>query len=412
MDNVTHTLIGVLVGESIARVLPNSSGGLPADTRRNLLVILMAAGGNFPDLDFLYSSITGDKLGYLLHHRGHTHTVIGALAAAALLLITTQAWLRWRRLRPTPRDHLTLAAVALLAPLVHIAMDFSNNYGVHPFWPFHNGWWYGDSVFIIEPLLWAACAPLAFVLRTRAARGLVMAVLAVGVALVFFSGLVPRIFAVAFTTVVGLMLVIGRRATPRIALASGLVLWIGVTAMFAATSHIAGDRVESAAARRFSQASLYDHVLTPMPVNPVCWEVLLIQGAGDDVALRRAMLSLAPSWMPADECPNRSLRAAVTAPIRPVNAIDDAELQWYGEVVSSRSRLAEAAAADCRASAFMQFARAPWLATIEDALVIGDLRYDREVPLGFAEVELSETPGRCPAHVPPWTAPRIDLLRQ
>ncbi len=65
----------------------------------------------------------------------------------------------------------------LFTPLLHIAMDFTNNYGVHPFWPVDNRWFYGDSVFIIEPLFWAACAPLAFIFKTHVARFAVLLLL-------------------------------------------------------------------------------------------------------------------------------------------------------------------------------------------------------------------------------------------
>src|SRR5690606_37864514 len=87
MDNVTHTLIGVLIGETAANVTKPSPHGLSQQQRRSLFVTTMAIGSNLPDLDFLYSTITGSKLDYLLHHRGHTHTfVVGILIAAVLWL--------------------------------------------------------------------------------------------------------------------------------------------------------------------------------------------------------------------------------------------------------------------------------------------------------------------------------------
>ena len=411
MDNVTHTLISVLVGESAARASADVRGGLPGATRRNLIVCLMAVGGNLPDLDFLYSAVTGDKLDYLLHHRGHTHTVIGALAVAALLLIATDIWLRWRRLTPTRPDRIVLLAIALSAPLLHIAMDLANNYGVHPFWPFYNRWFYGDSVFIVEPLLWAAAAPLASLLRTRAARGLVLAVLVAGLALVFFSGLVPIALAVAFALLAGVTLTAGRLTSPRTALALALGVWLGVTTMFAAASHVAARRTQSVTAQRFPDAVLDDHVLTPMPVNPLCWEIILIQSSGDALTLRRGLLSLAPRWIPASRCPTRSARAAITAPLQPVQTPDDQEMKWSGELVSSRSQLSALFASDCRVAAFLRFARAPWLAPVDGKLILGDLRYDNEVSLGFAEIDLRANPASCPRRVPLWAPPREPLLR-
>ncbi|MDY6946837.1 MAG: metal-dependent hydrolase, partial [Pseudomonadota bacterium] len=150
MDNITHTIIGTLVGEVAARVAPAGRSTLPATTRRNLCVTLAAIGSNLPDVDLLYSFF-GGKLNYLLHHRGHTHTILLALLLGGATLAATRWWLRRRGLQASSQDYGLLAAVLLFTPLLHIAMDFSNNYGVHPFWPLDNRWFYGDSVFIIEP---------------------------------------------------------------------------------------------------------------------------------------------------------------------------------------------------------------------------------------------------------------------
>ena len=120
-----------------------------------------------------------------------------------------------------------------ITPLLHIGMDFTNNYGVHPFWPLFDRWFYGDAVFIAEPLLWAACAPLAFTFRSKLARCIVVAVLAIGIGLALFSGLVPLLPAIVLIVVIAAMLLLGWRASQQVALAAGVALWLGVTAMFA-----------------------------------------------------------------------------------------------------------------------------------------------------------------------------------
>jgi inner membrane protein len=45
---------------------------------------------------------------------------------------------------------------ACIAGLSHILLDFTNNYGVRPFYPFSRQWYAWDIVFIIEPLMLAA----------------------------------------------------------------------------------------------------------------------------------------------------------------------------------------------------------------------------------------------------------------
>jgi inner membrane protein len=42
---------------------------------------------------------------------------------------------------------------ACLAGLSHILLDFTNNYGVRPFWPFSEKWYSWDIVFIFEPVM-------------------------------------------------------------------------------------------------------------------------------------------------------------------------------------------------------------------------------------------------------------------
>jgi inner membrane protein len=44
---------------------------------------------------------------------------------------------------------------ACLAGLSHILLDFTNNYGVRPFWPFSEQWYSWDIVFILEPVMLA-----------------------------------------------------------------------------------------------------------------------------------------------------------------------------------------------------------------------------------------------------------------
>lgn len=409
MDNVTHTLIGALLGETVARTTRPDPRGLPGEVRRNLLVATAAIGSNLPDVDLLYSFI-GGKINYLLQHRGYSHTIVGALLLAAVAF----AIARWRLARrghsPSPPDVRWLAGVFAVTPLLHIGMDFANNYGVHPFWPLSNRWFYGDAVFIAEPLLWAACIPLALTFRTLLARCIVAAVLALGFGLALFIGLVPLLPAVALIVVIATMLLLAWRATPEKALTAGVALWLAVTATFVVSSRVAARRMETFAATLFPGARSIDHVLTPMPANPLCWEVMLVQTQSQAVVARRAMLALAPSVIPADGCLSRSLNLPSSAPLERVRAADSAELRWYGEIATDLDRLRSRVATDCEAAAAMRFIRVPWLATVGADTVLGDLRYDREKALGFAEVALHLPPVACPRLVPHWRPPRADLL--
>lgn len=408
MDNLSHTLIGAMLGEALEQGARRGNDGLPETTRRNLLVWTMAVGNNLPDIDFIYPEITDLKLDYLLHHRGHTHTVLGALVIAALLFAACRAWLRYRKLTPSASDQRWLAGAALLAPMLHIAMDFNNSYGVHPFWPVWNGWLYGDSVFIVEPLFWAAAAPLVFTLRTKLARVLVGLILIAGVALSIVTGMVPAMFIVMLAGITVALLLVGRFGSRRAAVAAGLGTWIVATVVFAICGRIAGHAVEIVG-RESSEGEVLDRILTPMPVNPICWEAILVQADENHYALRRAIVSLAPGLIAADACPYRAPPQGVSAPLRVAQTPGNASIHWRGDVTLSRAGLASLAASHCEVSQLLRFARAPFFTTHEGALLAGDLRFDREPEASFAEIVVGQD--ACSRIVPAWAPPRADIVR-
>ena len=76
-----------------------------------------------------------------------------------------------------------------------------------------------------------------------------------------------------------------------------------------------------------------------------------------------------------------------------------------------KSAFAQLVRKHCEAAGLMKFARAPFIVLREGQQIIGDLRFDGEPGLSFAEFALNETRPRCPAYVPPWTEPRLDLLK-
>jgi len=108
-----------------------------------------------PDLDVL-SRFGGSAFG-LNHHRGFTHSFLGVPIMA--IAVVAFIYLIWRlRGRKTQNPNLPprwglLFAYACLAGLSHILLDYTNNYGVRPFWPFSERWYSGDIVFIVDPIL-------------------------------------------------------------------------------------------------------------------------------------------------------------------------------------------------------------------------------------------------------------------
>ena len=197
MDNVTHTLAGLLLAEAALLLHARSAQPASGGVRTAACVVSMTAN-NLPDLDFLYVPITGGKLGYLLHHRGHTHTLAAGLPCALIVLLGLWLVLRLRRRRFGGREWALLGALAVIGPICHLALDFSNNYGVHPFWPFNDAWYYGDAVFIIEPWFWVSTLPaLVYLARSRVAKSVHLLLLGVLLVLVWIVPFVPFVSSAA-----------------------------------------------------------------------------------------------------------------------------------------------------------------------------------------------------------------------
>ncbi|HVW68691.1 MAG TPA: metal-dependent hydrolase [Steroidobacteraceae bacterium] len=412
MDNLTHTLIGFVAGESIARTTRARESGLPPQTRRSLFVTLTVVGGNLPDLDLLYSyyGYSPAKLGYLLQHRGYTHTVLSCLLLAAVLYLATEGWARWRKLTLSHRDRLEIAGVAALGTLLHLAMDFLNSYGVHPFWPLENRWFYGDSVFIVEPLYWAAAATLFWVTPSIAWRLVIGSSLIAGPVVGLLTHLVTPLEGALFALLAITLLIVGTRVSPRTATVLSAATVLIVTLLFVGAGRYSAARVDSIAAGSFPRDRVIDRVLSPAPMNPLCWEVLLLETRGDRYSIRRALLSADPALVAASRCPTPLRKDPITAPLTEVEAPSSREIQWAGQFTMSRATLASLVARHCSAAELMQFARAPFAAQLHERWVIGDLRFDRGPGLGMAAIELAPGSEGCRSAVP-WIPPRADLLR-
>ena len=116
----------------------------------------MTLAAEAPDLD-VFESIRGPVFGFG-HHRGFTHSFLGLVLTSALVVgFIYVIWrLRGRKIKDPklpPRWGL-LFGFAYLAGLTHILLDFTNNYGVRPFWPFSEKWYSWDIVFIADPVIW------------------------------------------------------------------------------------------------------------------------------------------------------------------------------------------------------------------------------------------------------------------
>lgn len=144
MDPLTHTLVGANLAAT----------RLGEKTR--LATAAFIIGANLPDIDSYYYFTNQDDFA-LGFRRGWTH---GVLALVVLPFLLTGLLLLYARWRPDPTrdqsrpDPIWLLGISGIAVLTHPFLDWLNNYGMRWLMPFDGTWFYGDSVFIMDPWLW------------------------------------------------------------------------------------------------------------------------------------------------------------------------------------------------------------------------------------------------------------------
>ncbi|MBU7580076.1 MAG: metal-dependent hydrolase [Porphyrobacter sp.] len=164
MDNLTHSLVGAVLGQA----------GLKRTT--GLAMPALIIGANLPDVDAAcFFWLEGTE--HLAFRRGITH---GPPALVLLPLVLTGilwAFDRWQTKRGTrPEARLPvhfgwLYAMAFIGCLTHPFFDWLNVYGIRLLEPFSSAWFYGDTLFIIDPWLWALLIASVWLSRRREKAG-------------------------------------------------------------------------------------------------------------------------------------------------------------------------------------------------------------------------------------------------
>lgn len=408
MDNLSHTVAGLAAGELIHRLLPPEADQARQSTRRRTLLFACAAANNVPDLDLFLTQLLPRPLGYLLHHRGHTHTLLYAIPQAILLMLATLlAWPSARRLVLAGGSARTGFVLAVATGfLLHLLMDFLNSYGIHPFHPFDSRWLYGDLVYIVEPVFWVAFGvPLAMMVRRLRMRLMLLALPCV--ALVYFTMrgfLLPG--SLAFLAALGAAAGFAQhRAGPHRARAlAGAFCFV---LAFLAVQGIAanhGRRVLAQALGALAPADRLDDIaMTGFPANPLCWTFVSVQSqeTAATFTVRRGVLSLAPALLGPGQCP-AAMRGEQDAPFGPGGAV-----AMTASREESLSFLRSLHRSNCHINAWLRFVRAPVLGM--DAAF--DMRYGIGAEGNFTAIPFADTIDRpCPEGVPEWGFPRADLL--
>jgi inner membrane protein len=411
MDNLSHSVVGLAVGELVQRSFAPEPDPLDQHLRRRLLVAACWAASNFPDLDIVLTRLLPRPLGYLLHHRGHTHTLLYAVPQALLLMALI--WLLWpaarRLLAQSSSARRGMVLAVGLGFILHLAMDFLNSYGLHPFHPFDSRWFYGDMVFILEPLFWiAAGVPLAMMVKRRAIRmtllGMLSGTLAWGAHAGFLhwsSIVLLGLVGMAVGAVQPSAAIAGRDA--RRPLAAGLAACLAFIAIQSAGSSHGKHELAAELRQRDPGAELVDISMTAYPANPMCWNFITIERNEPAGAyrLRRGVLSLAPGLFPVEQCP-----AGLSGSVPRQHS--SSGIAIFSNNQGSLAALRRLEQENCYFRAWLRFARTP-LVTGNSA---SDIRFSTSLATNFSTIDLAHFVGRaCPANVPNWAFPRADLLR-
>lgn len=393
MDNITHSLVGVALADV-------TMGRGATKAQRPLFVGAGIIAANLPDIDFAYSRITPAPIGYLLHHRGHTHTVVGLIGLALVLVFAYRFLPSVRKMSPVEQLRFWLLIAIALAS--HLLLDSLNSYGVHPFYPFDNTWYFGDSVFILEPSLWLILGiAVAWNGRTRTARLATALPMSVLLCTIASTGEVPLESLAVFAIAGVLFAWRARRSSPRTRAATALAALVLVVAGFGGTSRLARRAAVDALAPEL-RGELVDVILTPNASSPLCWSAIAIERreADGEYVLWRGTLSLAPLWKAPTACASHQFAGP-----RDVRIVGHGHFAIRDATHQPLQRLRTLADRDCRVRAWLRFGRAP---VIEGGSIF-DLRFSDRPGREFTNMRFARE--GCPANVPNWAMPRADLLR-
>lgn len=407
MDNLSHTVVGLAAGEFVHRVLPPEAASGDHRLRRRLLLIACWLASNFPDLDLVLTPLLPSPLGYLLHHRGHTHTLLYAIPQALLLAGLILLWPAARRLlQHSAPARLGFGIVVCAGFVLHMLMDYLNSYGVHPFHPFDSRWLYGDMVFILEPVFWIAFGvPMAMMVQRLPLRILLLALLA-GAPLYFtVQGYLSwaSLGVLLFFAVVlgGLQSRAGAQGIRGLSVAAGILLGYLLTQSVA--SERARDTVTQTLHRKDGASVVLDVATSSFPSNPLCWVFTSVESneKTGSYRLHRGIISIAPGLMPVAACPPSLSEGAGALP-------HTSSIAFVSVQEGSLRTLRWLQQNNCHFDAWMRFARMP---AVNPASAT-DIRFAASPRGNFTTMDFEAFRNQaCPEHVPPWGFPRQDLLQ-
>ncbi len=404
MDNLTHSLIGAAVAEAAFQLRKKRE----STVQRAPLYSASILANNFPDLDLLYRIFEPGNLTYLLNHRGWTHSFLFSIPQGTLILFAFWLWQTWRGTRWSAATWRALLAVTALGLCLHLGLDFLNSYGIHPLSPFDNHWYFGDTIFIVEPWLWVFLIPLALLSLPRRTKGsavvaaLMVSVFCGGLCVGVRAGMVPLGLAVLIGgTGAGFFLVLQKAQAavrPWIVIAA-LTSVIGV---FRAGHDFAHAGLERAFHPGNSHLTLADLVLSPLPGNPFCWTFFAVEKGAESYRVDTGVVDLMRT-----RCARGLVLDGKKLDRSPCYFCSDLDIREYGGYAIKAAELVAQYKTHCRVRAWFQYARVPY----REGTEYGDLRFALKGSRNFSSYDSARNPpDECMSYPVPWLPPRSDFL--
>ncbi|MCB9637319.1 MAG: metal-dependent hydrolase [Myxococcales bacterium] len=421
MDNFTHSLMGAALAQGAiqyrlykqsqrSKATPTTTASPETTTATSIAALPMMVtsilANNFPDSDLLVTAFMDPKLGYILHHRGHTHTLLFTLVQPLLLLGALWLYQRWQKTSWNQADWRWLFGLAFVGGVVHLGMDSWNVYGVHPFWPLNNHWYYGDFVFIIEPLFWVALIPWLYCsVEKRWSKNTFIVAYSLGY-IALFAVYFSIFWYPLFLLVVGLSYgywVLKRKSQVTRAWASFAAMLLILGSLLGSSAWLK-TILKDALHQQDPQEKVADIALMSYPSNPFCYQWISVghQTQNKDYVMRKGLYSFLPRLLP---CPDIISETTATLQDAPRLVTKIGGLIGKQQIFRRPLKELRDLKGHCQLEAAMQFIRTPSWKITANSFFIGDLRFDRRKAYDLAEFQFPRKPRMCPTLRPPWIAP-------
>jgi len=366
-----------------------------ADSKKIILLFVLVGiiASNILDLDFLLNFFVSKEdrtLNYLLNHRGITHTLIATPFLGLLCAKIVSFFLKIK-------INFKIIIFSTFACLLHVFADFWNSYGVHPFSPFHNHWYSGDFIFIVEPYIWLTFLPLLFNFsKIKTYRNFFSLILAISMFLLIWNRLshfyfIPTFLTAYFFINCGMYLKFKNAKLMFYELVIILIAF-GVTSISVKKEF---EKNHKAAVWGLAKDQhLYDVMTLPEPANPFCYRVIALFADQKNYSVQAFKYGIFPKNLSDKICSFYSqgdLNMTAQVIKQNGNLSESRFISLWGYFASIGETLGVIQEYP-KFKSFLKFARFPFWHKISDGkIVYGDLRFDRDQSLGFSEEEVTSS---------------------